>query len=674
MQSTETDHPFAPVVKMWHQALKTAGKDRWNKFGKTASVCRKFFDGAHDFMYESKRTDGLGMVVGEGVAKPSFPMSVNKIAELVQIFGPTIYHANPYRHVKPRKPPLNEQQLALRYGPAAGTVLQMLGEERMRDETVASLMSCWLNYLPGQLDLKAESRLAADEALITGMGVVWHEMYRPGPNAPGFLPYSYQGSPDDLFLDPDAEKWNELTWCAQRTQIPRWQAEREYGLRDGALKKYARGETSMRSASVDSSEMGIYRRKQGRTADVVTIYKVWSKSGLGHELSAPTNDEVTLGEEASVLRESLSRFGDQVFLVLCEDCPWPLNIPPEEMRADGEQYSEREVWERTRWPVPFYEDSDGWPFTPLCFQPVSKCLWPMAHFKPALGEMMALNWIYSFLMGRVHFTSRVLLFYAEHVSDEVRKALESGKDLELIPYQEALINDVNKVVQQFEHKASHIDLWKLASELNVLIDKRTGLSEIMYGMVAQQMRSATEAQVRQNATNVRPAAMADAVDDFATKIARKESLMSQWKVDGRTVSAFMGEFNGMDGMGTFGQLWQQFCYVPLNYLDPMSLMRPPLEYEVTIAAGSARKPDIAKDQTDMDQASQMFVPIFDREYQMTGDPTLLNSFMQKWADSRQMDLPMMPDRTAQIAAQQQAAMQQQAPQQPVDEFGNPVAA
>ncbi|HLU31241.1 MAG TPA: hypothetical protein VK088_05735, partial [Acidimicrobiia bacterium] len=349
-----------------------------------------------------------------------------------------------------------------------------------------------------------------------------------------------------------------------------------------------------------------------------------------------------------------------------------LNLPPEDKRADGGMYSEAEVWERTRWPVPFYEDSDGWPCSLLDFHPVAKCVWPMAHFKPALGEMMAANWIYSFLLGRLHFTSRTLIFYADHLGEEIKAALESGKDLELIPYQEALVKEIDKLVQQFQHAPVPMDLWRILAELNILIDKRTGLSETLYGMTDTQPRSATESQVRQSASNIRPASMADTVEDWQTKVARAEAFMSRLKVPGNVVSAYMGETGPM-GKGLFGELWDRFVYLPLDYTQPQNTARAALEFEYTIAAGSSRKPNLERDQVNMDQAMQTMLPMAETERQMTGDPTMTNWLLSQWAKSRQIEAPLFPDRTAEIAMQQQMAAEQAA-QMPVDETGQPMVA
>lgn len=601
------------------------------------------------------------MVVGDDVSEPTFRMSLNRVAELVQVFGPTIYEQNPYRHTSPRSPVLSDSQLQLIYGPQAQFVYESLSQRLIQKEAVAALQSTWLNYLPDQTDLKRNSIFAIDEGLITGRGVLWHEMRRLGPSAPGFVPCATWGSCDDLFGDADGDTVREWTWAAKREFIPRWVAEQDYGLRPRSLARYAKGESASRQGMVDASEKGIYRRKQGHTADTVTIYKVWSKCGLGHELAGPANDEIH-SLQVDELRQGLTRFGRHVFLVLCEGCPFPLNVPPETLRADGGSYTEEEVFERTRWPAPFYEKNDGWPFSELDFHPMVKNGgWPMAHFKPAMAEMMAANWIYSFLLGRIHWTSRVLLFYADHINQDIRDAVENGRDLEMVPYQEALVKDINQVIQQFEHKEVQQDLWRILSELNTLIDKRTGLTDLIYGMTGTQMRSAAEAEIREGLTNIRPAAMAATARDWQTDIAVKQGMLSRWKNPGRIVSHYLGEQEG----GVFGSLWDQFVHVPLDYLNPESIRRVVSEFEYEVVADTMKRPSVERDRENLSQIAQTMVPLYHQEYMQTGDPSMMNSFIEKMNESFQMTTPLLPDRRAEVMA-----MQQQ--QQPVDEFGNPI--
>ena len=361
--------------------------------------------------------------------------------------------------------------------------------------------------------------------------------------------------------------------------------------------------------------------------------------------------------------------------MIADGCPWPLNLPPEEERIDGAEYTEEEVFNMTRWPIPFYEDSDGWPFSHLDFYPLAKSVWPMAHLKPVLSLLMFLNWGYSLLMGRIRYSSRTLLFVADHLNAEIVDQIENGGDLSIIRYKEGLLKELGEVIKQWQHEPVPIELYNILDRVSREFDRASGLTDLVYGQSGTQIRSATEAQARQAATNVRPEAMADCVEEWQTSVARKEAMMLRWRMVPEAVSSLVGETaQSPGGVGVIGDLWGRFCHVPLDYRNPDTIERVVREFEVTIAAGSARKPNLERDQVNLDQAGQTLIPVFDRQYQQTGDPTGFNAYMRKWATSRQMDATdlMLPDRRAETAAAQQAAMQPQM-QQAIDPMtGQPI--
>jgi hypothetical protein len=107
----------------------------------------------------------------------------------------------------------------------------LIAQERGRDLTVARLFEELLNYTPAETNLRDESRLVVDEALIKGMGVWWTELCEmpSGLRTVG----SFFDTVDNLFLDPDATRWEDCAWYVRRCIHPTWQIEREYGLEPG---------------------------------------------------------------------------------------------------------------------------------------------------------------------------------------------------------------------------------------------------------------------------------------------------------------------------------------------------------------------------------------------------------------------------------------------------------
>ena len=93
------DHPLRPIVAQWKDKIELAATWKWKKFGDDAAEAARFYNGPHDFLYgHTMGSSSRGFVVdSDAVASPSFKMTVNKAAELVQLFGPILYHRNPVR-------------------------------------------------------------------------------------------------------------------------------------------------------------------------------------------------------------------------------------------------------------------------------------------------------------------------------------------------------------------------------------------------------------------------------------------------------------------------------------------------------------------------------------------------------------------------------------------------
>ncbi len=712
MQSQSTDHPLAPLVNLWTSLMQRAVDHKWRAFGRTADECWKFFDGAHDFMYKNA-SDSIGMYVEGDTPKTAFKMTLNKVAELVQLFGPTMYYKNPSRQVNPKKPEvpqlalqmiaqqeaqamlqqqmLAQQQMAQQMsamggamsmppmGPDFGAIAQMqppqmdpmqqqmllqqmqqqimmtyqqeLQGNQARDEAVAELIQWILNFTPNEFDLKGESRKAIDEALIKGRGVVIHEMYKP-PGSNVFLPRTSWVSVDDLLIDPDARTVRDATWIAIRCQEPRWQVERDRGLEDGELQHVANAESTVRASAVDTGKYGSYYRRKGDSHDLVTYYKIWSKAGMGHHLTQGSGRYA--GSEVEPLQDMLAAFGDYCYLEVCEGVDYPLNLPNALMDADAtEPGVMEEVQKRVSWPVPFYRDG-GWPVTELDFHVIPGSPWPQAHMKPALGELRFLNWAMSFLAGRIRITSRVFVALADHLDEDIRDDIENGGDLTILKLKMNINKSINEVVQFLQHPEANQDIWKIIEAVMVLFDKRVGLTDLVYGLSGKQMRSAQEAQVKEERTSVRPDDMAETVESWQTMIARKEGQMLRLFCGPESVSPAFGEMiqqpqpepPPMPGMppppppppqlGVMSKMWQQFVYLPVEGGD-QNVERVFREFEYRIESGSVRKPNVERDQANMDQAMQvLFQPLLG-VYQTTGDPTQINAFITDWAKTRQLD-------------------------------------
>lgn len=616
-----------PLVSQWHAKLKLATEQKKKEFGDDAEESMRFFNGPYNFLYGWRAASGSAAMQWAGeeesLAPPSAKMTINKVAELVQIFGPSLYHRNPVRKVNPRKPPILPIEV---FGDPNDPNVQMFYQQQMmqakqfgiRDNARAMLLEKYLNYTPTALDLKSNSRRVIDEGLIKGRGTWWTEIYQPA-GAPMKMFGSFYDTVDNLQIDPDGESLENAKWIARRCVHPYWEVERMYGVAAGTWQKYAAAESFDAQAQVTSTNDGDINRKRGLTNDLMVYYKLFSKMGMGGRLN---------GALAS-LNEKLGRFGDYCYLVICDKIPYPLNLTPplcDLLMGDDElalQQALPEIQQRIQWPTPFWAD-DSWPVTCLDFHEVPRQTWPMSHIKPAMGELKFLNFAWSFLAGKVKIACRDFLAIAKSASQDLKDQIKTGPDYTIIEV-DALHGSIDKVVQFLQHPTFNPEIYKVIEGVVANFERRTGLSELAYGLTDTQMRSAQEANVKGQAVNVRPDDMANKVEDAMTDIARKEALGARWHLHGADVAQVMGPLGA--------QWWDQL----VTPSDPGEIIHS-LEYR--IEANSAKKPNKALDQENMKAAMQtLFAPLM--QVAAAGAPGPVNALITAWGKSIDLDVSDM---------------------------------
>ncbi len=160
--------PLRGLVETWNSKLDLAKEFADKCFFVYAKECMAFYDGPHNDLYRSSG-EKMSSIVGKDVThpKPTFRVTVNKAAELVQLFGPRLYFKNPIRVVKPRDIPNFDTSV---FGPEHqeiyGAIITEMSQRRALQELRCQLLSQYLNYTPRELDLKSHARKAIDEALL----------------------------------------------------------------------------------------------------------------------------------------------------------------------------------------------------------------------------------------------------------------------------------------------------------------------------------------------------------------------------------------------------------------------------------------------------------------------------------------------------------------------------
>ena len=96
-QSLPESNPLRQLVRTWTKKFEAAIKYK-KPFADDAKEAALFYDGDHNWMWKDAYARGE-KGYNSSIAPPAFRMQVNKVFELIEIFGAVIYHRNPVRTV-----------------------------------------------------------------------------------------------------------------------------------------------------------------------------------------------------------------------------------------------------------------------------------------------------------------------------------------------------------------------------------------------------------------------------------------------------------------------------------------------------------------------------------------------------------------------------------------------
>jgi hypothetical protein len=348
---------------------------------------------------------------------------------------------------------------------------------------------------------------------------------------------------------------------------------------------------------------------------LVTYWKIWSKTGLGDRLKDTPKELVG----------AFDGMGDNCYIVVCEGVPHPLNMPPSllEQQTDDQTGVPEELFRAVQWPIPFWAESNGWPFVPLDFHRKPGYVWPISHIKPGIGELRFLNFAMSFIAQRVATSCETLLGVSKAADQDIKDQIlaNSEKGFKVVEISETLGRSVNDLISVFQLPEVTPELWRIVEAVAQQFDKRVGLTELAYAMTSSQIRSATEANVKAEQLSVRPDDMANRLEDAMSLIARREAFASRWLLEPKDVEPVIGPLGAA--------AWAQHVAT----LDPSVIAR---EFDYRIEAGSARKPNKATRVEQMQAALQTLGPILQGLVPM-GIVDPLNSLLTDWAESLDID-------------------------------------
>jgi hypothetical protein len=624
-ESLPASNPLRQIVSTWVKKLKSAEKYK-KPFSDDAKEASMFYDGDHNWMWKDSYARGE-RGYNSSIAPPSFRMQLNKVFELVEIFASVIYHRNPVRTVTVMQTPefpLAQMGLDQPLGPQGMPSpeqiqiiegLKQEQEEREGRKIAATLLESYLNWTPVELDLKRQARKVVNEAMIKGAGVFWTELTIMDTSGDGQMPQmrmvgSFYDSVDNLLIDPDFDNEDDMLWCARKCVRPLEEVAATYGVPPADLQKHL---DSQSPQSLQKEPRG--KKKKDTTNQLVTFYKIWSKTGMGDRFKDSPKES----------KGVFDAVGKYCYLVICEGVEYPLNLPPEVMQEEVDEQLgiPASILTRVAWPIPFYCDPHGWPFTMLAFHRKPGYAWPISHIRPAIGELRLLNWCFSFLATRIATSCETIVAVQKAADETIKEQLLAPSEggFKILELSELLGRRIEDIVSVFQMPQVNKDLWDIISAILDEFAKRTGLSELAYGVTRSSFRSAAEATIKNENISIRPDNMANELEDCMSVLARREALASRWLLEPQDVVPVLGT------MGAAA--WAQF----IMRRDLVSLTR---ELLYRVEAGSARKPNKSSRVEQMQMAVQTLGPILSN-LAGTGMVEPFNALMKDWADSLDID-------------------------------------
>ena len=601
------------------EKIEIAKNHKHDVFGQYADECMKFYDGAHNFMWEEEYAAQPGGFLDEdswkGGGFPHFKMTVNRVFEAVALFGPALFARYPQVTVKPLpRPKVTPEALGLdmRNPQSVQQFQQYMAMDQYQSsvkQSCAEVKQHYLNWVQRESDKKLNCRRALTDAIVKGLGCVYHEIHQPLGSSIK-MPRSTYLNPDDYLKDPDARYSEDVEWIAIRRCQPVNRVEEKFGLPAGSIKGHLQ---SYDMQSTQSGRMDAKTNKQdSQSYDLIEYWEVFSKNGMGDKLAQ---------SQLNTKKIDLSAFGNFCYLAVAKGVPYPLNLPTEVLKAAPEE----EVFARSQWPVPFWTDDglgNGWPVSEISFFHKPGCVWPISLFKPVIGEMRFINWCMSFLADRVAASSTTYIGVAKAAGAEIQaKVNSSSGPYTVVEIADILGKSINDVVSFMNSPNVNTDVWRMVAEVMERIDKATGLTELMYGMSSRQIRSAREADIKDANTSIRPDDMAEMTENWISQTVMKEMEIAAWAMDGPDVEPVLG---------------QAGAYVFVKTMQSQGFESVVRDYNYTIEAGSARKPNKANRLRSLNDFGQVALPVI-QQFAMQGFVEPWNAYMAEYGKALDMD-------------------------------------
>lgn len=628
-------HPMKSVCEAWMGKIRLALEVRQEKFGKYAEEVSRFYDGPHDFMWKQDYSTGPGGFLDkESGMLPTFRVTINNVFKAVALFGPALYHKNPNILVSAEPPEQYDPEV---FGidpndPFGMQEYQLLAMEEQQAQKIkdacAAVKSKYINWVQRETDKKKHARRAIQEFIVTGLGYLETTSFQP-PASDIVMPRSTYVSWWDVVVDPDASYWEDVQWIAIRRYKPVNLTEERFGLEPGELKGH------IQSFDQQATKKGRKEAKQGKgkSFDQIEYWEVFSKNGFGDLL----HDGGTIPRQHQF---DYSALGKYCWLAIANDIPYPLNCPTSSISEEDAEG----IYNRVQWPIPFWMDQDGWPISRLSCYEKENCVWPISLFKPAIGEMRFVNWCMSFLADRVAGSCHTYVGVMKEAAKSIQKQLAGANTPFTVIELETALGErrLSELITFLQAPDFSDHIWRMLSEVIREIDEKTGVTELLQGLTSHSMRSAREAEIKDERVSVRPDDMAACTEDFLSEVAVREIQVARWFCEVEDVAPAVGRMGAL--------VWQNHVMTA----DPQTVVR---DYQYRVEAGSTRKPNKQTRINQLTELGQYALPVF-QQFAASGMVEPYNAFMQQMCKALDVDpapfMVQLPEQNGPSPEQQQA--------------------
>lgn len=484
-----------------------------------------------------------------------FQAKVALTAQFIKVTGPYLFQNVPHRTVNARSWATPEQ-------------IQR-----------SQLVGDYLNYSIGEYDFYDQQRRSIDDSMSWGRGVAWTSRSRDYPD----LIETTYGSIRDLYVDGEMANLNKKRRVTRRCVEPRSEMIASWPDAVDKIRKLPKA-----TARFDQ-QMQLPGESEQVLGDSVCYYETWTKSPLWNQEGGQEYENALKAEGKDTAQFQPTHYVFTETGELIYEGPWE---------------------------VPYYMDNE-FPCSLLDFYDYPDSQWPAAPLSDALGYQKAINWVVTLMMGKYRFTSRTILALARQneqgLEDIDQSKVLVGSDIEAVSLK---VNGETKGLKDFIMQFDWNNDWLNASiqfmgVMQKEFEKASGLYSILYsGETGTQIRTATDAQVKDRNSRSRIDDMRERVIRWQSKIARKEALAARFLLEPDAIERTLGPdaaqqwgFLVKPGMDTVQAWVQQLVQqgVPPEEAIPMAQQKAQQavdinkwsrEIDYSIEADSIIRPDV----------------------------------------------------------------------------------